>query len=206
MTTLRRELIQKIFQILEEGYQDNHPSEDASEHNRLYSEKIADAILSLRAFSGLSPLSNRMEILKNSDPAWSILAGEHIDHRTIDKNKIREAAFNAFETDMNCPKNWKWFGGNDNEDKAWKILREFVVEQFKKDPKCFQSYHTWRTQPFARGAMSNLAIKRNPENFPASWTDFLASNAMYGKKSHAFQETQGTQESQIDGNGVPISY
>ena len=49
--------------------------------------------------------------------------------------------------------------------------------------------------------MSNLAIKRNPENFPASWSDFLASSAMYG-----VTKGQGVRPVDVDDNDVPITY
>jgi hypothetical protein len=140
------------------------------------------------------------KILQKSDPAWAIVHGESISEEEQEKRILQENAFDAFETDMNTPDKWSWYPARSSEDPAWKLLREFVVEQYAKDKKCFQTYQTWRTQPYARGAMSNLAIKKNPENFPASWTDFLASNAMYGKPS------QPTRLVDTDENDSPISY
>ncbi len=141
------------------------------------------------------------KILQKSDPAWLVLSGENMSQEEIQEEELKRKALEAFEVDMNMPKeNWSWYPARSSEDPAWKLLREFVVEQYKKDKKCFQTYQTWRTQPFARGAMSNLAIKKNPENFPASWTDFLASNAMYGKP------VQPTRPVDTDENDVPISY
>ncbi len=145
-----------------------------------------------------------IEEMKLRNPAkgleWKIKADEEITDDDLDENKLLENALHAFESDMQLPGNWKWNGATNNEEKVWKSLREFIVEQYKKDDTCFQAYQTWRTQPYARGAMSNLKIKRNPEDFPASWTDFLASYAMYGKKVNTVSTPK------LDDNGIVISY
>ncbi len=141
------------------------------------------------------------KILLKSDPAWAILSGENLSQEEIDENNLIQKALETFEIDMNTPKeNWSWYPARTSEDKAWKILREFVVARYKEDPKSFEKYQTWRTNPYARGAMSNLAIRRSPEEFPASWSDYLAHSAMYPQKASqtTFVET--------DSSGAPKSY
>jgi len=197
MTTLRREMISKIFDLLELAYQDNPPTEHARDYNKEQAEKIADVLIEMRAFKGTITQEVKNNILANSDVAWSILSGQQVDEDAQNARKIEQIALSTFETDMACPKNWSWHHSG-NEDKAWAVLREFVVEKYKENPNSFQEYQTWRTQPFARGAMSTLAIRRNPENFPASWSDFLANSAMYGKKKEVTIK--------VDKSGTPITY
>jgi len=48
--TLRRELINKIFTLLELAYQDNPPTEHARQYNKRQAEKIADMLIEMRAF------------------------------------------------------------------------------------------------------------------------------------------------------------
>lgn len=137
------------------------------------------------------------KILKNADSAWMLLAGEKISQEAWDEEAEIKAALDAFESCLQVPGNWNWYPAKTSEEKVWKVLREFVVAEYRKDSKCFEKYQTWRTQPYARGAMGNLAIKRNPENFPASWSDFLASNP--GKKPP-------TADVAVDEHGAPITY
>lgn len=186
MTTLRREIRSKIFDILV-GY--NHQLCESAELLSEIAEKIADVVLQEK--------KPKIDLAK-ADPAWGILAGLPID--TTDA-KIETDALTTFERDMQLPDNWRWYPAKGSEDSAWKYLREFVVKTYRENPKAFQAYQTWRTQPYARGAMSNLAIKRNPENFPASWSDFLASSAMYG-----VTKGQGVRPVDVDDNDVPITY
>lgn len=193
MTTLRRELRQVIFEILEKYYQDNPPSEHASSHNRNVSVIMAEEILELQAFKEKPKFDT-----SRAGFEWSLLSGKDIKQEQIDSAKIEKDALDTFERDLQLPANWSWYGKG-TEDRVLADLRSFVVQEYKKNPKCFQTYQTWRIQPFARGAMSNLAIKRNPENFRSSWSDFLASNAMHGKKTKS-------DEPKTDANGVPVSY
>jgi len=95
---------------------------------------------------------------------------------------MEQPALDAFQMALQTPMNWNWYPAKTTEEKTWRDFRSYIVGLFEADKRCFAKYQTWRTQPYARGAMSNLAIKRNPENFPASWSDFLASSSMYGKE------------------------
>jgi hypothetical protein len=113
----------------------------------------------------------------------SIYSGRPTTQADIDAtNGNQQTALDAFQTALQTPLNWNWYPAKTTDEKTWSDFRKFITDMHAKDSQCFSKYQTWRTQPYARGAMSNLAIKRNPENFPASWSDFLASDSMYGKK------------------------
>lgn len=137
--------------------------------------------------------------LKSSDPAWAILKGEPITYDGVRENAILEReALESFERCLQLPGSWQWYGGNSSDERALKDLRDFVIETYRKDQDAFTKYQTWRTQPFARGAMSNLAIKKNPENFRLSWTDYLANST--GTKSVKAPDVQ------TDDNDIPLTY
>lgn len=92
-------------------------------------------------------------------------------------------ALKAFETALHLPGNWQWYPGKGSDEKAWKELRAFVVKLYRLEGvKAFEEYYTWSIQPFSRGAMTVLGIKRNPGDFEASWAAFKAS-AMLAKKT-----------------------
>lgn len=184
MKTLKREIRNIVKEILED-----YLGEDS-----IYSatDRIADAIIKIRAFK---TDEEQPEYNANLPVEWKILADQKIEEM---KEIFPELdALNAFESALQVPANWNWYPAKTSEEKTWKDFRNFVLKLYTEDKECFTRYQTWRTQPYARGAMSNLAIKRNPENFPASWSDFLASSAMYGNKK---------QEQSLDDNGIPLSY
>lgn len=94
-----------------------------------------------------------------------------------------DPALKAFEEAMRTPGNWNWYPAKTSDEKAWRDLREFVGKVYREEGKRgFEEYFTWSIQPYSRGAMSVLAIKQNPGNFPASWAAFKAS-ARYAKKT-----------------------
>ena len=104
------------------------------------------------------------------------------------KTQGQNEALTTFERDLQLPASWTWYPAKSSEEKEWATLREFVEKTYKNDPAAFSKYQTWRTQPYARGAMSNRAIKNSPADFPLSFSDFLASSAMYGGKHEVKQE------------------
>ncbi len=168
--TLRRQLIQTIKPIID--------SWNCHDEDGIMVEEIADSVIKLRAFSNLKPAKMSID--------W-LAAGVEVTQDQIDKENLEEEALNRFETDMGCPKNWSWYPSRTSEEAVWRQLREFVIEKYKENPTCFQAYQTWRTNPFARGAMSNVGIINYPEKFQASWSDFLSQNQQYIKKETKFQ-------------------
>src|SRR5688572_10831829 len=196
MTTLRRELRIKFDSFLNRfDFYNNLTEADQN----LVLDGLAHEALELRGFR-TDDLRPELDFSK-MPMDWKILAGLPITEE--DFAEIEKEALDTFERDMQTPGNWNWYPAKGSEEKAWKYLREFVVKLYKENQKSFQAYQTWRTQPFAKGAMSNLAIKRNPENFPASWTDFLASNAMYG---HKIKRVPQEERTDLDDQGIPMSY
>lgn len=125
-----------------------------------------------------------------------IWAGLPVEQSDLDNGE--EIALDAFQSALQTPLNWNWYPAKTTEEKTWRDFRSYVLSLYQTDKNCFTKYQTWRTQPYARGAMSNLAIKRNPENFPASWSDFLASTSMYSK--------QESKPVEFDADGTPASY
>lgn len=100
---------------------------------------------------------------------------------------IGDEALKAFERDMQCPGSWSWYPAKSTDEPAWKYLREFVVKTYQADPKAFEKYYTWSKQPYSRGAMTVLGIKRNPADFELSWAAFCASD-MYSPKQETTNE------------------
>lgn len=102
---------------------------------------------------------------------------------SIDPQILREKqAIDAFESAFGVERPWNWYPAKTSEEKTWRDFRAYVVEKYEADPQCFTRYVTWRNQKYSKGTMSNLAIKRNPQDFPDSWVMFLASDSMYGKE------------------------
>lgn len=180
--TLRRDLRQKFITILK--------SWNVHDEESLASE-LADA-----ALESLDKKRKPAFDLSQSDPAWAILKGEPVRDDAMKNALLKQDALNSFEFYLQLPESWQWYGGNSSDEKALEDLRNFVIETYEKDNKAFEKYQTWRTQPFARGAMSNLAIKKNPENFRLSWSDFLASQPV----------VKAAGSVQTDKNGNIISY
>lgn len=192
MTTLRRSLRLRFGEVLH-GFKFAHEVDEQIINDLM--EQLSDA-----ALTAIKDEKRPKINLAKADPFWALVHGEDIEQSALDENKIDALALETFERDMRVPDNWTWSAARGSEDKAWKMLRDFVVKMYREDQLAFQRYQTWRTQPYARGAMSNLAIKKNPENFPASWSDFLASSAMYGHKNTP------TRPVETDDNGIPLSY
>lgn len=183
MQTLRRELRMKFTEVLTEA-----DVLDVDNCGWLI-DKLADAALSVSGIAKRTDeerpayVINTSNIPENFSLEWQIAAGQTPKQEEIDQNQLIQEALNTFESDMQLPGNWQWYAVKPAEEKIWKALREFIVKKYVENPKAFAEYQTWRTQPFASGKMSNRAIKNAPQDFEASWSDFLASNAMYGKKT-----------------------
>jgi len=98
---------------------------------------------------------------------------------TSDDLPIMEVALREFESALSLPANWNWYPAKSGDEKAWRELREFVLDKWQADNQAFRKYATWRATPYVKGALSNLAIQRKPYEFITSWSDYLASSSMY---------------------------
>jgi len=92
-------------------------------------------------------------------------------------------AINAFESAFGITRPWTWYPPRTSDERTWKDFRAYVLELFEADHDCFTKYVTWTRVPYAKGTMTALGIKRNPQDFPDSWTCYLASDGMYAKKN-----------------------
>ena len=102
---------------------------------------------------------------------------------TSDDLPIMENALKEFESALSLPYNWNWYPAKTSEEKAWRELRDFVLEKWRADNQAFRKYAAWRSTPFVKGALSNLAIQRKPYEFITSWSDYLASESMINSKT-----------------------
>lgn len=101
-------------------------------------------------------------------------------------------AINAFEQAFGITRPWEWYPDTPaDKRKTWADFRAYVLQLYSADPQCFDKYATWGRQPFVRGAMTCLGIKRNPQDFPDSWAAFCAS-AMYRKTDETQPEYKVT--------------
>lgn len=118
-----------------------------------------------------------------------------------------EPALQAFERDMQTPGNWSWYPAKTTLEKEWRELREFVGKLYAENPNCFSEYHTWRNQPYVKGAMSNRQIKNYPADFQASWSDYCAHSAMYPVKNQPpVSNVKRSSVIQYDDDGTPITF
>jgi len=103
---------------------------------------------------------------------------------SIDPVRIREKqACDAFESAFGITRPWDWYPDTPADKKrTWKEFRAYLVELYQSAPDCFTKYVTWTRVPYAKGTMSALGIKRNPQDFPDSWACYLASESMYGNQ------------------------
>ena len=97
-------------------------------------------------------------------------------------------AIDAFEQAFGLERPWDWYPDTPaDKKKTWTDFRAYVLKLYRQDNDCFTKYVTWSRTDYVKGAMTALGIKRNPENFPDSWSAYKLS-AMYNKKT---DEPQG---------------
>lgn len=140
--------------------------------------------------------------LRNSDPAWAILAGKEVD--TEANIKAKEAR-DAFEVAFGF--NPPWF-----ENKDWTDFADAIAKVYQEDKatrvkqgNIWSDYCLWRENPqggkFGK-AMSNVSIRKSPRMFiDTALPTFLAASIMSQGKP------KPTQPSFIkdDDDGIPIS-
>lgn len=157
------EPIQKADGLTHPVYKDNHPSSLSN-------------INSASSINRVKRVNTHKTQIKGIEAA--MFGGREVTQDDIPSN---DEALKAFERDMQLPGSWSWYPAKSSEEAVWKALRGFVVELYQKDNKAFEKYYTWSRQPYSRGAMTVLGIKRNPQDFELSWAAFCASE-MYSEK------------------------
>lgn len=184
MTTLRREAIQKVFDVLIGDFGHIIDTDQYDEYFTSVAVKIVDRLYEMRGFSLL-----KEEPIKNADPYWELFHGIALSQEEVDRNRFIDAALNEFNFCLQIQ--MEWHPAKSSKEIVMKTLREKVVEWYAESKDCFRDYQTWRTQPFARGAMSNVQIKNFPENFAASWSDFRRAVPLHSKTQRDTTETDG---------------
>lgn len=189
MTTLRRQAKQKIAEVLNEYIASGMDYLGESIPDEVL-DRIVDALSNLRGFSMLKPFDEEKAGLD-----WAIVSGASKEKTTkiVDKGLWQQEAIEQFERSLVIQLDW--YPAKTSSDKAMRKLRENVVKWYTEDQNCFRDYQTWRTQPFVKGALSNVQIKSFPENFEASWSDFRRANPL-----------KITRAVKTDDNDSPITY
>ena len=178
--TLRRERIQK-FETIIKAWIDNNPVMVWRDGNY----DVPDEQVTKLANALADAAASRTEVT-------GIEAAMFGDRPvTASDLPIGDEALKAFERDMQCPGSWSWYPAKSTDEPAWKALREFVVTLYQSDPKAFEKYYTWSRQPYSRGAMTVLGIKRNPQDFELSWAAFCASEMYSAKQEDTNTEGKG---------------
>lgn len=107
-------------------------------------------------------------------------------------------AINAFEQAFGLDRPWNWYpDAPADKRKTWKDFREYVKKLHTVDPDCFTKYVTWSRQDYVKGSMTALGIKRNPQDFPDSWSAFS-----YSTKYHP----EAPKTVRRDENNIPVTY
>lgn len=125
------------------------------------------------------------------DPVWDALHGVDPDPAMVLLLEQEQKAIESFESAFQLQRPWDWYPTGKDE-KTWRDFRAYVVKLYGKDPDCFSKYVTWSRQPFVKGSMTALGIKRNPENFPDSWSAYLVS-PMYSELNQSTEEQDDEQ-------------
>lgn len=188
MTTLRRQAKQKIAEVLNEYIASGMDYLGESVPDEVL-DRIVDSLSNLRGFSMLKPFE-----ADKAGIEWVILSGsnESIEN-LVDRETTWNTAKNVFESSLKIQLDW--YPAKPSNERVMKTLRQRVVDWYTEDPLCFRDYQTWRTQPYAKGALSNVQIKSYPENFEASWSDFRRASPL-----------KTTRAVKTDGNDIPVTY
>lgn len=123
------------------------------------------------------------ELLSKASPEWALLAGVAVDDKAQILAQIEQEAINAFESAFALQRPWDWYPDSPNDKKrTWDDFRAYIVKLYQQDKDSFGKYVTWSRQPYVKGAMTALGIKRNPQDFPDSWVGYLAQSVMYKRE------------------------
>lgn len=181
--TLRRELIQNIFEFLELSYQDNPPTLEASLYNKDQAEKIADKVLEMRAFKPSESLSK-----------------EDVDFVNKKVDKILA---------LNKPSKNSWRGRENFRDNYlvyadwWNETTNQVCGKRQQ-----KSWHKAFSEWYDEGL--DIASLKESYNQDIPWKKVIADPNEITKKAVAIMAAnsrkQPRQEPTVDANGIPVSY
>lgn len=209
MTTLRRNLIQKFIKMIQENTlfvkEEGDRPEFSNEQTQELAEYLADA--AIEVFfpvqpEPLNPIPDPKFDVRKAGIDWMIAAGVEIRQEDLDKEQLEKRAIDAFESAFSIKGNWNWYPAKPQDERVWKKLREFVVKLYLTDKDSFTKYVTWIAQPYSRGAMTGLQIKRNPQDFPDAWASFCMATKYQAPRVQA----DDADRDDLDANGIPLSY
>lgn len=177
MTTLRREAIQIIINSINEYFMTGQEYR-GEELPHEVAEKVVDSLSRLRGFSMLKPFE-----VEKAGIDWAIVSGA--DSREYEDYADQEIMWAGAKDNLeSCLQiQLEWYPAKSSKERVMKSLRERILQWYTEDQNCFRDYQTWRTQPYSKGALSNVQIKSFPENFEASWSDFRRANPLEKKSS-----------------------
>lgn len=155
--TLRKELRDVIFDLLELAYQDNPPTDEASAYNREQAEKIADAVRELR---GVALAEKKLPA--GSSLAWQLASGAtsaEIAAQNEAGEREREL-LNWYESKMGYGTTLEWWG----KDADLVALRKFLVTQTRED---IETFCKWCDRPYSKFGPENA--KWYPRDVMTFW-------------------------------------
>lgn len=199
MSTLRRNLRLKLEEVIKseaifcsDGAELEFPCKERIEQ---FAELLADAALGVFE---QKPAFN----MSKAGIEWSVLAGAEINQHDVDETVLLKNTIDAFESAFSIKGNWNWYPAKPQEMRVWENFREFLVKLYRVDKDCFTKYVTWIAQPYSRGAITGLQIKRNPQDFPDAWASFCMST----KYQPPRQAVPDSERTDLDESGAPRSY
>jgi len=143
-------------------------------------ERLADAALEV---SGIRRTDETRPEYKVTGIANKIFAGQPVVQSDLDLDVREQAATNAFESAFQLQRPWDWYPARTSDERTWRDFRAFLVKLYEADKNCFTKYFTWSRQPYVKGSMTALGIKRNPQDFPDSWSAFCTHQTAKGTSS-----------------------
>lgn len=197
--------IQRIFSNLEDAglivsIQPMKGKYDRTKYYRIDYPKL-DGIDDTKLVSSLneSETTQRQPLEKKGDLMDGILAYALPE---IEKEK---QAINAFESAFGIdPGRWDWYPDTPASKAAtWKDFRAYLVARYAESTTCFAEYATFSRAQYAKGTMTAMGIRRNPELFPDSWLAFLAYKTMNPDQFRAQDKPALTKQ---DASGTPETY
>lgn len=173
---------QKIYDLLGIQFatfpQTRLPEEDIQD-----SDILANINKNTEITTEIKSVEEKKSIPDNYPIEWYIQHGLSIPGALVENNKREQAAINAFESAFGITRPWNWYAN----EHTWKDFRKWMISCFEKDNECFVRYSEWRNgKGQYKGAMNNVAIKRNPELFPDSWDMFMATSTYSNNETKAF--------------------
>lgn len=201
MITLQRELRLKFEEILkQEAVFCSDGLENESPYKEIISDlayRLADSALELRGFQDKPAFD-----MSKAGIEWSVLAGAEINQHDIDETVLLRDTIDAFESAFSIKGNWNWYPAKPSEMRVWEDFRARLVQIYQADKDAFTKYVTWAAQPYSRGAMTGLHIKKNPQDFPDAWASFCMGTGYKPPR----QVVPDSERTDLDDDGIPQSY